>query len=759
MITYLTTKGKSDQVPNFRLSENTKNELPLYECDEQHFINMFSSVEISNHYAQLASGFDIETSSFMHPSIKNKKCATMYIWQMAFKFHSETIFVYGRNWSEWSNTIYLIRKISRAIKGKIIIYVHNLAYEFQWIWSHLYFNKVFSRKKRHPIYCQSDEIIFRCSYFLSNYSLRNLAKERGYTEKEYMDYSLMRHSLTELTIAELGYSLTDVRIICEYIHDEIRKNGKIQNIPLTSTGYARNYCLEYIKEHTNFMSYQSFIKSILPIEEDIFKMLFQAYTGAFTHANFMLANMVLEDVHCFDYSSSYPGVMCRKRFPMKFREASPDRFKLLDGMAMVMKIKFVEIEATTSHSILSLNKCVTNGKIKVDNGRIRYAQELTTVITDLDFDNIKLFYKWKDEPIIEKLYVAKYEYLPKELIMSILELYKNKTTLKGEVGKEEAYLRSKELINSVYGMSVTNPLNDEITFSMGEWDKQSVDTKEGLIKYKNGYKLFLAYQWGVWVTAWARWELLHTVYKVGEDVVYCDTDSIKCINDHDDIFNEDNKRILAENKKIMDYYHISEEYFNPKTIHKEIKPLGIWDKEEDYMYFKTLGSKRYCFSYYEDHYSKILDKYFNSIKSDIDEDDYEYAKANFFITVAGLSKIKGKIAILKRAEKQDVSPFDIFSYDEDDNGETLTILPSESGKMAFTYSKRFDEFECEMEDYKGVKSKILETSFVHSENIPFNFGVTEEYAMLLGLITNETNACGEYDGYKLDLISEVDYIE
>ena len=291
---------------------------------------------------------------------------------------------------------------------------------------------------------------------------------------------------------------------------------------------------------------------------------------------------------------------------------------------------------------------------------------------------------------------------------------------------------------------------------MGEWEKQSVDTTEGLKKYKNGYKLFLAYQWGVWVTAWARWELLHTVYKVGEDVIYCDTDSIKCIGNHDEVFEEDNKRILAENKKIMNYYHIPEEYFSPKTIKGKVKPLGIWDKEDDYMYFKTLGSKRYCFSYYEDHYSEILDDYFDNIKNDIDERDYEYAKANFFITVAGLSKIKGKIAILKRAEKQDVSPFDIFSYDEDENGETLTILPSESGKMAFTYSDPSDKFECELFDYRGVKSKILETSFVYSESIPFNFGVTEEYAMLLGIITNETNACGEFDEFRLSLRNEVD---
>lgn len=758
MITYLTTKIKNDPIPNFRLSPNTKNELPLYTCDEQHFINMFTSVDIQNHYAQIAAGFDIETTSFMHPTIKDKKCATMYIWQMAFKFPGEIVFIYGRNWDEWSKTIYLIRRISRAIKGKIIIYVHNLAYEFQWIWSHLYFNKVFSRKKRHPIYCQSDEIIFRCSYFLSNYSLRNLAKERGYSEKEYMDYSLMRHSETVLDNNDISYSLTDVRIICEYISDEIRKNGSIQNIPLTSTGYARRYCLEYIKEHTNFLSYQSFIKSILPIEEEIFKSLFQAYTGAFTHANFIHTAVLLEDVQCFDYSSSYPGVMCRKRFPMKFREASPDRFQLLDGMAKVMKITFINIKASTSHSILSINKCNTEGETKIDNGRVRFAEKLTTVITDLDYENINLFYTY-DSYEIEKLYVAKYDYLPKELIMSILELYKNKTTLKGVIGKEEAYLRAKELINAVYGMSVTNPLNDEVIFIMGEWDKQSVDTKEGLQKYKSGYKLFLAYQWGVWVTAWARWELLHTVHKIGSDVVYCDTDSIKCLNDHSDIFEADNIRIMEENRKIMDYYHIPEEYFNPKTIKGKTKTLGIWDREDNYKYFKTLGAKRYAFSYEEEHYSKILDDYYNSLKNDVNDEDEKYIKNNFFITVAGLSKIKGKIAILKRAESEKVSPFDIFSYDEDDEGNTLTISAEESGKMAFAYSKPNDGFECELMDYKGVKSKILESSFVYSEAIPFNFGITEDYAMLLGIISNSISVGAEFDEYKLSIKSEVDYIE
>ena len=746
MISYLTTERVSSGEVII-LSKDTKNELKLYETNKKRFIDRFLRVSVENHSAQVPAGFDIETSSFLHPE-KLEKCATMYIWQMCFKFNQELIFIYGRTWEEWSQFIYLLRKISRTIKGKIIIYVHNLAYEFHWFYTHIYLTKVFSRKKRHPMYAQSNEIMFKCSYFLSNYSLRNLAKERGYTEKENMDYKLIRHSNTPLTTEEISYALTDVRIICEYISDEILKNKKIQSIPMTSTGYARRYCIEYITEHTNFLSYRNFIKSILPIEPNIFKRLYEAYTGAFTHANFYHANDLLEDVHCVDYTSHYPSMMSRKRFPMKFREASPDHFKLLKGMAMVLIIKFYCLSAKTHHSILSFNKCVTTGEYELDNGRLRYADELKTCITDLDFENIELFYTY-DHYVIEELYVAKYEYLPKELIMSILELYKNKTELKGVVGKEEPYLRSKELINAVYGMAVTNPLNDEITFEDGEWRKEVVNVENGLNKYASGQKLFLAYQWGVWVTAWARWELLHTVYKIGDDVVYCDTDSIKYLNNHDDIIEEDNKRILEENYTIQKLYNIPESYFSPKTIKGKTKPLGLWDKEDDYAYFKTLGAKRYCFSYYEDHYNEMIDDYFNSLKPTVDEKDYKYLKENFFITVAGLSKVNGKISILRQAEAQNLSPYDIFTYDKE-----LIIPEDESGKMCFLYSKPNEHFKCMLTDYLGNIAEVEEDSYIYGESIEFNFNVTEDYATLLGIISISENVGGEFDSFRLDLRTE-----
>ena len=566
------------------------------------FISYIKQFPIKNNYYQVAAGFDIETTSYKNG--KDEKRGTMYIWQFAFSsiYSVDIFYVYGRTWNEWEYFIKILRYQLNLNENKLILYVHNLGFEFHWIYPHIYLTKVFARKPRHPITVESDNLIFKCSYFLSNYSLRNLAKERGYSLKENMDYKTKRLYCTPLTDEEISYCLTDVKILVEYIKDEINRNCGIENIPLTSTGYARRYCLNYIKDHENIISYQKYIKSILPTNPELFNLLNEAYTGAFTHSNRNHTGIVVEDLHCYDYTSSYPAVMCRKRFPMRFLKARPENFQsyLDKGKAIVMKITYENLKAKTNHSILSLHKCVAV-KADIDNGRIISAVSLTTNITDLDFDIINKFYTYSSYKI-HLLYVSDYKYLPYNLVMSILELYKNKTTLKNVIGKEEPYLRSKELINAVYGMSVTNPLNDDIDFFFGEWKKNDKNTQEGLLKYSRKQNLFTTYQWGVWVTAWARWELLSTVLKIGDDVVYCDTDSIKCIGEHSDIINADNERILQENNEAMKFHNIDKSFFNPKTIEGEVKTLGLWDKEPDYHYFKTLGAKRYCYSYNEEYF-------------------------------------------------------------------------------------------------------------------------------------------------------------
>lgn len=723
MISYLTTLD--DYVaPALILSRDTPNQKCLYPTTKNKLTQLLQTCKRDRLYLQIPVAFDTETTNFEQNGMK---LATMYIWQFALKFECETIFVFGRTWSEWEQFMSYLRY--NCGKKKMVIYVHNLSFEFHFFYTHIYLTKVFARKKRHPIYAESDKIIFKCSYILTNYSLRGLAKSRGYTEKENMNYDLMRHSLTVMSKEDLSYSLVDVEILVEFIADEIKKNGLIQNIPLTSTGYARNYCIRYISEHTNFMSYQNFIRNILPTDPKLFGMLFKAFAGGFTHANFMYIDITLEDVHCRDKTSFYPSQMCCKRFPMRFHEAKPEHFQLFTGKAMVMECEFEKIEAVTPHSILSEHKCLLEGDKLIDNGRVRYSDKLTIVITDLDLEIIEKFYKYSFMKI-NVLYVADYDYLPKEFIMAVLELYKGKTTLKGVLGSEEEYMRSKELLNSLYGMSVTNPLNDEILFEDGVWGLEEIDTETGLQKYKNSRKLFSAYQWGVWVTAWARYDLLRDVYDIGEDVVYCDTDSIKCLGEHDDVFEKADERILVDIEKVSKHYNIPREYFFPKTIKGEEKPLGVWDKEPDYKMFKTLGAKRYCFSY--------NDAYFNKNKEKLETED------NFFTTVAGVSKTAAKDYIVNVANHSNLSPFDVFGYERYEGKEHYLTIPKEySNKLASHYSEC--GFHTKLTDYNGVTADVTETSFISFEKIPFEFKLSDDLSKFLELIFLVRENSGSFD--------------
>ena len=55
---------------------------------------------------------------------------------------------------------------------RLVVYVHNLSYEFQFMRKHFTWKSVFSIDSRKPIYAVTDfGIEFRCSYILSGYSL------------------------------------------------------------------------------------------------------------------------------------------------------------------------------------------------------------------------------------------------------------------------------------------------------------------------------------------------------------------------------------------------------------------------------------------------------------------------------------------------------------------------------------------------------------------------------------------------------------
>lgn len=201
-------------------------------------------------YYNMPNAYDIETTSITEFSKLNNeiidKRAIQYVWQVSLNGK----YVMGRTWDEFI-TFYneLVEYYQTNENKRLIVYVHNLSFEFQFMRKHFKWLKVFSLDKRQPIQAVTiDGIEFRCSYLLSGFSLEKLGEQltkyKARKKTGSLDYSKLRHTKTPLTNDEILYCLADVEVVTNYIKEEIENNGNITKIPLTKTGYVRNYCRE-----------------------------------------------------------------------------------------------------------------------------------------------------------------------------------------------------------------------------------------------------------------------------------------------------------------------------------------------------------------------------------------------------------------------------------------------------------------------------------------------------------------------------------
>jgi hypothetical protein len=183
-------------------------------------------------YIRACCGFDIETTN-----IYEKKTAYMYIWQ----FSLNDVVVIGRTWSEFIELIEILKKQYKLSSSKrLIIWIHNLPFEFQFLRRYFNFTNVFAKELRKPLYAVIDDCIeLRDSASISGGSLAQLAKDYTDTQKLVgdLDYSVLRSNKDKLSAQELQYCINDVVILSEWA-DYIFKTyvEPLRYIPLTKTG-------------------------------------------------------------------------------------------------------------------------------------------------------------------------------------------------------------------------------------------------------------------------------------------------------------------------------------------------------------------------------------------------------------------------------------------------------------------------------------------------------------------------------------------
>lgn len=531
-----------------------------------------------------------------------------YIWQ----FSCNNKVYYGRElWGFFD----LLMDIPEDIN--LIIWVHNLSFEFHFLQNIFGEMEIFARMPHKPmkvVPLDFPNIEFRCTYMLTRLSLDSWGKSLGVKKMVGdLDYRKIRTPLTPLTPAELNYCKQDCLVVYAGIQDYLKRYETQQKIPLTQTGTVRREVKSMLLSDA---AYHKRIKKLVPHNAREYKMLQEIFAGGYTHANRLHAGVVQEGrIEHYDFASHYPTMLIGNKYPCSPWAYIGRRFPRQydpENNAYILHVIFNRIESVKYNSYIQVIKsgihtcpyqtreCRCKWKSpKIDNGRVIRAHKLEIWLTEQDFEIIKQSYKWDSMEVLGVWKSGK-DYLPKAFVEYILELYGNKTTLKGVKGSEDLYAQSKQYLNSLFGMAVTALMqsnvhfdNDDKSWSIDKLTQEAVEQRLKDLRFwsPRERRYFLSYSWGCWCTAYARKALWDCLLKYDREVLYADTDSLFILGDSD--FSEYNSKIVEKLKATLEHYDLDVELMRPKDPKGNKRQLGIFLKEDDAIQFLTLGAKRY----------------------------------------------------------------------------------------------------------------------------------------------------------------------
>lgn len=616
--------------------------------------------------------------------------------------------VYGRTPSEFRDFIeYLAER-----KGQFYIWVHNLPYDFVYISDCLkYKGKEFSKGAHKTIKYTFKNIEFRCTYALSNLSLDDLAKKYNLpTQKGHYDYTRIMHYETPLTEDDIKYITADVGVVYDYVKMFMEGYDNFSQVELTQTAKLRTLYRRYVRQYASVNGLRRRLREATATPE-IYEDLREITYGAYTHAN---ANFVSDTIRAIndvtilsaDIFSDYPYQMLAHKYPYKFRKIREEKnsieyytthYLYNENMASYATFTFPEIIVNEVDCPYLPSHKVEADEIQKDNGKIVYAKNLKIKLSNIDYQIVRELYDYDESSVIvEDTHTASTDYLPLPMIMLIIDLYEQKTMLKGIPDKKREYENIKELINALFGMNLYDINKPDAHLEEdGTWSIEQPDLEKRLkrikgmlnnrrygedVKDSNEYRL---YQWGCWITAFARQDLLSLNKKVTmRNVLYNDTDSIKfiCYNKED---RERILNILAERdnevaNNLAEMCEAMKRKWDIDITLNDLSPrgmlIGTMPIEAEYKMFKALCAKRYL----------TLEE------QEIDGKVYHVITP----TVAGCKK-----SVMKRYLTKNLTP----DYTTEVDGKTFVHFAQKDLEIIFSrFTKGLLITEAESENYKHI---------------------------------------------------------
>ncbi len=530
---------------------------------------------------------DIETS---YESIDGKP-AVSWLSFGRFKLYSiKNKILENYFFREWYELMFIFQKIKRKYYNyEVICYCHNLSFEFDFIIKNISKPTKILSNSTHGIISGKIEdcnILFKCSYKLSGYSLRKIGEmvKLPKLDAEYKNI----YPTDEIPEIYKEYNERDCDIVAKYIIDiELKKYGTLSKIPLTKTGKVRHKFSEFYKLYED----DNCEWDLLP-NEDCYDAMMDAFQGAITISNPVFTNIELLNVDSYDITSSYPFTMFKEQFPYTIKKTNNLSKSQISKPFWIAKIKFINIRSKFAWQWLSISKIQEYdiNSARFYNGKLISCEYMIRTVTNVDFQSISDTYYFDDFEIIEFYEMEKYDYLPQAYIDTLMYFAKIKHELKMKMKSYEKgdlklteqefhdlqrdYMLSKNDFNSIYGMAVQKLVQPEYTVDVNFlWIEKEVP-----YEYKKGKHMKRNFLYGIYILAYSRRNLLKAIIKnCPETFVYADTDSIKYIG---------GSEFVDTNERLQDEF----------LQHDYLKDLGVFDYEITYKEFKVLGAKKYCYT-------------------------------------------------------------------------------------------------------------------------------------------------------------------
>lgn len=587
----------------------------------------------------------IDDEVYKYPHIYMMNISRIDISQKEFKILSSDFF---RTLEQFRKFLSDLDEWGRNKRLTSLIYIHNLNYDLS------YLIKKFKLNSENAIFSSRGKIIsltfkefshieFRDNLALFPKKLEKIGKECGIEKLDYK-YDEVRLYCDTLTNTDYRYNENDNFIVLKNLHDFFHKKNykKPGDLPYTATGIVRQRDRRILKENKIILKREPKTDKIrMQIVIDDFKGGFSGTTISNCYNDVDIEELSkivgkkLFGVH-LDINSEYPSIMTLEKFTYYTKQCNFNTV-VKTNKPWICTFKLFDVNIKNDELPPMFNKSHAR-EIKGDvvvNGKVKHIDECILTLNNEEFYYFKQIYDFKFFPIL--CYEGNYKYLDDKYIIScIVNDYIDKQILKEKLkvdyNVDDDYRYNKEIkpsLNGKYGQSVMSLLQDEFNVIDGITVpiRTPYITDESL---KSDDKRHVSFEQGAQIAIKGRLSIiepmLFLINEIGKDhfikICQFDTDSIFLVSElqPDIICDILNTRIERKYK--------NRKYQLSKLVDREFNnDMALFSLEKSFKFMRTYGAKKFI-EIYED----------NDVK----------------ITVAGLSKERGKQAILNYAKENNI---------------------------------------------------------------------------------------------------------